>query len=127
MRSRAVLSDEAGVVAQLIKELGLNEVEARLYLWLLKDGSVPASRKTPEMSKLLEEGMVILSGDNSRFIPVHPRLAIANHFRTWRETMVREINERRMRVDKLILKLIPVYETTAEKRLAAGKAGGRDD
>jgi hypothetical protein len=61
--------------------------------------------------------MVILSGDGKRFIPVHPRLAIANHYRAWREKMVKEIGDRRMRVDKLILELIPVYEAATEKRL----------
>lgn len=105
----------------------MTEAEAWLYVKVLKDGSVPAAPKTLELSRLLERGMVILSGDNSSFIPVHPRLAIANHYRTWREMMVREINERRMRVDKLILRLIPVYETTVEKKFAAGRAGGRND
>lgn len=110
--------DEAEVVSQLVAEVGLDGREAKLYLKVLSEGSLPAAAKSPELSKLVEEGMVILSGDNSRFIPVHPRLAIANHYRTWRETMIREMNERRMRVDKLILRLIPVYEATAERKRA---------
>jgi hypothetical protein len=36
--------------------------------------------------------------------------------------MVKEINERRMRVDKLILELIPVYEAATEKNM--GRGGG---
>lgn len=111
-------SDEAEVVSQLVSEVGLDAREAKVYLRMLSEGSLPAASKSPEVSKLVEKGMVILSGDNSRFIPVHPRLAIANHYRTWREMMIREMNERRMRVDKLILKLIPVYEAAAEKKRA---------
>ena len=34
--------------------------------------------------------------------------------------MVREINERRMRVDGLILQLIPVYEAAMEKKTGPG-------
>ena len=54
---------------------------------------------------------------------MHPRLAIANHYRTWRERAVREVNEKRMRVDKLILELIPAYEATMEKKLLERRKG----
>jgi len=64
--------------------------------------------------------MVILSGDGKRILPVHPRLGLANHYRIWRESMVRGINERGMRVDKLILEMIPVYEAATEKRADDG-------
>lgn len=116
-----MLRDEEDVLKRLEAEIELNEKEAKAYIDLLKSGSVPAKRKSPEMEKLMERGMVILSGDNSRFIPVHPRLAVANHFRTWREKLVKEINDRRMRVDRLILELIPLYEATNEKKLAETK------
>jgi hypothetical protein len=66
--------------------------------------------------------MVILSGDGSKFIPVHPRLAVANHFRTVRDKVVRELNERRMRTDRLILELIPLFEAATEKRLSGRRA-----
>ena len=64
--------------------------------------------------------MAIVSGDGKRVIPVHPRLGIANQYRTWREAMVREINQRRMRVDRLILELIPLYEAATEKNMGSG-------
>jgi sugar-specific transcriptional regulator TrmB len=121
----AMLRDEEDVLRRLEAEIELTKKEAQTYLKLLKEGSAPAKQKSPEIAKLMEKGMVILSGDNSRFIPVHPRLAVANHFRTWREKLVREINERRMRVDKLIIELIPVYEAATEKRLA--ESGRRKD
>lgn len=107
---------------RLSKEVGLSVAEARFYLRLLSAGSVPAKSKSPEIDRLESAGMVILSGNGKEFIPVHPRLAVANSYRTWRENMVREINERRMRIDKLILELIPVYEAAMEKR-APGKGG----
>ncbi len=113
--------DHEAMLESLAKETGLTGIEARFYFALLGSGSVPAGERDGKVEKLLAKGMIILSGDNSRYIPVHPRLAIANQYRTWRESMVREINERRLRVDRLILELIPVYEATTEKRLADGR------
>lgn len=104
------------MLTELERELGLSEAEASLYLKLLKEGSLPATEKPREIQRLLDEGMVILSGDDKRYIPVHPRLAVANHYRSWREAMIREIGQRRMRVDKIILELIPVYEAAMEKK-----------
>lgn len=120
MRPRGVFRDQEDVVRRLGSEVGLTRDEALLYLNLLQKGSIPSSSKDGRVQKLEYEGMVILSGDGKRFIPVHPRLAIANHYRTWRERMVREIGERRMKVDKLIIELIPVYEAAMEKRLPKG-------
>ena len=120
---RVVPFNEGEAEKELVAELGLDNREAKLYLRMLKTGSLAASSKEPGLSKLVDMGMVILSGDNSRFIPVHPRLAIANHYRSWRETMIREMNERRMRVDKLILRLIPIYEAAEERRLSEARGG----
>jgi hypothetical protein len=113
-----LLRDEESVVRRLADELELSRDEARLYVELLTKGPIPSSRKSKELQALHDKGMVILSGDNRSYIPVHPRLAVANHFRTWRDKVVKEMNEKRMRVDKLILELIPVYEGATEKRLA---------
>jgi hypothetical protein len=113
--------DEEGVIQSLGADAGLSRDNALLYLRLLQDGQVPLSQKA-QAAALLERGMAIISGDGERIIPVHPRLGIANHYRTWREAMVREINERRMRVDKLILELIPLYEAATEKKTASGGA-----
>lgn len=117
-----MLRDERAVLQGLGSEVELTPEEAELYLSILKEGELPKSKKSRALERLLAEGMVILSGDNRMYIPVHPRLAIANHYRTWRERVVREVNERRMRTDKLILELIPVYEATTEKRLAKSRA-----
>ena len=113
------VKDETAVVERLGAEAGLSQEDSLLYLKLLRSGQIPAS-EAASASNLLDRGMAIVSGDGMRVIPVHPRLAIANYYRTWRENMVREINERRMRIDKLILELIPVYEAAMEKKTTGG-------
>jgi len=115
------LRNETDVLVRLREETGVNEGEGRLYIELLREGSIP-SRRAPEAKVLMEKGMAILSGDGKRVIPVHPRLGIANQYRTWREAMVKEINDRRMRVDRLILELIPLYEAATEKKTRRGDA-----
>jgi hypothetical protein len=117
--SRARPMDEADVLAKLGKETGLSGDECALYLRLLKEGSLPASR-SDEAEGIMKKGMAIVSGDGRLVVPVHPRLGIANQYRTWREAMVKEINDRRMRVDSLILELIPLYEAATEKRTRTG-------
>jgi hypothetical protein len=101
-------------------EAGLTKEEAVYYLRLLREGSAKANAGDDLADRLNRRGMAILSGDGKRIIPVHPRLGIANYYRTWRENKVREINEKRMRTDKLILELIPVYEAATEKRTSEG-------
>ncbi len=113
------LRDESEVLRQLSSEAGLPERDAALYLRLLRQGHLPIS-ELEQVSLLLDRGMAIISGDGKRVIPVHPRLGIANYYRTWRDSMVREINERRMRVDRLILQLIPVYEAATKKKTPQG-------
>jgi hypothetical protein len=110
---------EADVVGRLGTEVGLSKKDAALYLKLLRDGQLGVG-ESASAATLLDKGMAIVSGDGKRIIPVHPRLGIANNYRTWREAMVREINQRRMRVDKLIIELIPVYEAAMEKRTGGG-------
>jgi len=117
---RTGLRDEVDVLNGLREETGVNEQEGVLYLELLTAGSIP-SKRAPEARALVEKGMAILSGDGKRVIPVHPRLGIANQYRTWREAKVREINDRRMRVDRLILELIPLYEAATEKKETSSK------
>ena len=119
LSKRESLRDEEGVLRRLGVDAGLSRSEASLYLRLLQEGQIPSSREG-EATTLLERGMAIVSGDGKRIIPVHPRLGIANHYRTWREAMVKEISERRMRVDRLILELIPLYDAAMEKRADAG-------
>jgi hypothetical protein len=113
-----MLRDQANTKTHLMQEVGLSDGEAELYLEVLKKGRVPLAKRNVAIDVLLSKGMIILSGNNREFIPVHPRLAVANTYRTWRERMVREINDRRMRADRLILELSPAYEAATEKRLS---------
>jgi len=108
--------DDGGIIVRLEAEVGLSKEEAAYYVKLIRNGSAEASANRELSDRLSRKGMVILSGNGKRIIPVHPRLGLANHYRTWREGVVREINERRMRMDKLILELIPAYEAATEKR-----------
>lgn len=108
--------DEAAIARELEEEARLDGKGASAYLRLLKEGSLPVSEMDASARPLIEKGMAIVSGDGKRIIPVHPRLGIANQYRTWREAMVRHINDRRMKVDRLILELIPVYEAAMEKK-----------
>jgi len=112
---RETLRDREGALRRLGEETGLSVGEAEEYLHLLEVGSRPVG-SGKEKSVLIEKGMAIISGDGKRVVPVHPRLGVSNGYRTWREQMVREINERRMRVDRLILELIPIYEAANDKR-----------
>ncbi len=118
-----LLRDEEAVVRGLGSEIELGREEAMLYLKILREGGIPKAEKNRSTEVLLSRGMILLSGDGRRFIALHPRLGIANYFRTYQERVTRELRERRMRVDKLILELIPVYEATTEKKLA--EKGGK--
>jgi len=111
---RKSVKDEE-VLRQLVNEASLSLEDAALYLHLLRTGRLPLS-ESKKSAVLLDRGMAIVSGDGKAIVPVHPRLGIANYYRTWREAIMRQINERRMRVDKLILQLIPLYEAATEKR-----------
>lgn len=112
--------DKKEVVERLKAETGLSTEEAVYYFRLVREGSSDASKDARVQEGLHRRGMVILSGDGKRVIPVHPRLGLANQYRTWREGVIREMNERRMRMDKLILELIPVWEAATEKRTGGG-------
>ncbi len=118
-----LLRDEESVIGRLGSEIELGREEAVLYLRILREGGIPKAEKNRSTEVLLSRGMILLSGDGSRFIALHPRLGVANYFRTYQERVTRELRERRMRVDKLILELIPVYEATTEKKLA--QKGGK--
>ena len=119
----AAARERRELIEGLGREAGLSPAEAEVYIELVEGGLLAAETRSKEAEKLLRGGFAIVSGDGKRVIPVHPRLGIANQYRTWREAMVREINERRMRVDRLILQLIPIYEAAMEKRMRSEESG----
>ena len=106
------------LAAEVAKEVGVSAGAAEAYVECLSAGKLEAGDS--ETQELLKKGLVILSGDGKRHIPVHPRLAVGGAYRTWREEVVRELNARRMKMDALILRLIPLYENATEKRGGAG-------
>ncbi|MDG6925710.1 MAG: hypothetical protein JRN09_04070 [Nitrososphaerota archaeon] len=101
-----MIRDEASVVRRLTSYLDLSEHEARAYLRALKEGSI----RGPDAKPLLARGMVILSSNEKVYLPVHPRLALSNLFRSRGDRSSPEMKEKRKLVDRLTLELIPAYE-----------------
>jgi hypothetical protein len=103
-----LIRDERSVLRRLTCDLGLSEGEAEGYLRALKEGSLA---KADEVSRaLFARGMVISSSDDEVYLPVHPRLAISNLFRSFPDRTSPAMREKRRMADKLTLELIPVYE-----------------
>lgn len=84
--------------------------EAELYLETLREGiCVPKDPATRDQARsLVARGMLILGARGESYLPLHPRLALSNLFRACEETGVRQRKERRLRVDRLTLELIPL-------------------
>ena len=101
-----MIRDEGSVLARLTSYFGLSYEEAKTYVTALKQGSVTAG----ELDPLLRRGMLIRSADEKVYLPVHPRLALSNLFRTLGDRSSPEMREKRKLVDKLTLELIPAYE-----------------
>jgi hypothetical protein len=113
-----MLRDEVSVIERMQAELGLTKGEAELFVEFLKQKRMKRSslvKKKTELAGLEARGMVIKSSDNSAYLPVHPRLALSNIFRSWQEDLVRRMRERRLAVDRLTLELIPLYESEGSK------------
>ena len=107
-----MIRDEASVLERLNTYLGLSEAEAQTYLRAVKEGSV----RDGEVKSLLARGMLIRSADEKVYLPVHPRLALSNLFRSRTDRATPEMRERRKLVDKLTLELIPAYEARKGSR-----------
>lgn len=101
----ASVRDEPSVLRRMVEYFGLSEEEAATYLRALKDGSVSG-----DLGKLVSRGMLIRSSDEKVYLPVHPRLALSNLFRSQGDRLSPEMKARRRLVDKLTLELVPVYE-----------------
>jgi formate dehydrogenase maturation protein FdhE len=103
-----LIRDEGSVLERLTRELGLTRGEAEAYLRALKEGSL---HMDDEVSRqLLARGMLIQASDEKVYLPVHPRLAISNLFRSFPDRTSVQMREKRKMCDKLTLELIPAYE-----------------
>jgi hypothetical protein len=106
---RRLIRDEGSVLERLTRELGLTRREAETYLKALKDGALRTDGD--EVSRqLLARGMLIRASDEKVYLPVHPRLAISNLFRSFPDRTSVQMREKRKMSDKLTLELIPAYE-----------------
>ena len=98
---------------RLTIELGLSHSEATTYLKALKEGWVAT---TEEGSRPLHaRGMLIEAADEKVYLPVHPRLAISNLFRSFPDRTTPEMKVKRRMADKLTLELIPAFEARSKR------------
>jgi len=105
-----VIRDETSVRKRLTEELDLSEAEAETYMTALKDGHVDDAYDGP-IESLLRRGMLIKATDEKGYLPVHPRLALSNLFRSMGERTTPAMREKRKIVDRLTAELIAVYES----------------
>ena len=105
-----LIRDEASVRRRLTEDLGLREVEAETYVLALKDGHV-AHAPGEAIQSLLRRGMLIEATDEKGYLPVHPRLALSNLFRSLGDRSTPAMREKRLMVDRLTGELIAVYES----------------
>ncbi|MDA4134773.1 MAG: hypothetical protein OK441_04315 [Thaumarchaeota archaeon] len=103
-----MIRDEGSVLQRLTLELGLNQSEAETYIRALKEGSIRVGDLAA--LPLLARGMLIRAADEKVYLPVHPRLAISNLFRSFPDRTSALMKAKRRMADKLTLELIPAYE-----------------
>lgn len=94
---------------RLSDELGLSETEAEAYMKALRKGSLTEG---PAVESLMRRGMLIRSTDEKGYLPVHPRLALSNLFRSYGDRATPTMREKRKVVDRLTAELIVVYEAS---------------
>lgn len=109
-RWRATLiGDQESIGKRLAEELGLDHSEAEAYISALKKGNL--LKESPITSSLLRRGMLIRGTHEKGYLPVHPRLALSNLFRSYGDRTSAEMREKRKRVDRLTAELILIYES----------------
>ncbi len=105
-----MIRDETSVRKRLTEELGLREPEAEAYILALKRGYV-ADAEEGAIESLLRRGMLIRATDEKGYLPVHPRLALSNLFRSFGDRASPAMREKRKMVDRLTAELVAVYES----------------
>ena len=103
-----MIRDEGSVLRRLTDELGLTPGEAVAYLRALKAGSIGAGSEG--CMSLAARGMLIQARDEKVYLPVHPRLAISNLFRSFPDRASAQMKAKRRMADKLTLELIAAFE-----------------
>jgi hypothetical protein len=101
--------DDTPAIVNVLIEFGLTEEEAGFYLRALEAGRVPEGRGKV-VETLSARGMLIQASDEKTYLPVHPRLALSNLFRSYQAITEVKRREKRRIVDSTTSKLIPFYE-----------------
>ncbi len=119
---------EAGSLARDIHEtLDIPVEEAELYIDTLREGgSVPTDAKSRAVAEsLVARGMLILDSKGRSYLAVHPRMALSNLFRARDERGAVQRKEKRLRVDRLTLELLPLLPGESKGTNAGGPRGAR--
>jgi sugar-specific transcriptional regulator TrmB len=108
-----------------LKLLGLSEQEARIYIYLVENGSVAEQKILSDLKiddhktidSLMNKGVLIRSpSDTSRLIALHPRNAAANLYKTIENKMIEELRAKRHIADRLGMVLEPAFEASQNNR-----------
>ena len=107
-----------------LQSLGLNENEARIYVYMVQNGSVDMERILSALKiegksaidSLISKGAVIKDPSNSlSFIALHPRNATANLYKLQQDKAINELREKRKIADRLGMVLEPAFEKSQGK------------
>lgn len=118
------LRKESELVEHL-KLLGLSEQEARIYIYLVENGSVAEQKILSDLKiddhktidSLMNKGVLIRSpSDTSKLIALHPRNAAANLYKTIENNMIEELRAKRRIADRLGMVLEPAFEASQNNR-----------
>ena len=107
-----------------LKLLGLKEQEAQIYVYLVHNGAVAEQKILSDLEiddrntidSLMNKGILIRSpSDSSKLIPLHPRNAAANLYKTIENNTVEELRAKRRVADRLGMVLEPAFEASQNK------------
>jgi len=105
-----LIRDEASARRRLAEELGLRKEGAETYILALKHAYI-ADADAETIESLLRRGMRFKATDEKGYLPVHPRLALSNLFRSFGDRATPAMREKRKMVDRLTAELIAAYES----------------
>ncbi|MBM3897598.1 MAG: hypothetical protein FJ358_03625 [Thaumarchaeota archaeon] len=108
-----------------LKFLGLNEGEAKIYVYLVQNGSSNVDdmlsrfkiKGKSAVESLISKGVIIKDpSSSSKVIPLHPRNAAANLYKLEQEKAIDELREKRKIADRLGMVLESAFEKSQLNR-----------
>lgn len=107
--------------------MGIPQDEASLYLTILVAGkwSTHGAQERGLAESLRSRGLLIVESKGRSYLPVHPRMAMSNLFRTYEEGLFRIRREKRLLVDKLTTELIPIAADQSKGTKASSPRGAK--